>query len=536
MPDRPPFDPARIAAPAREGSSTALTLSVRQVNELVAGAIARHLPTTLHVVGEVGDLSRPSSGHVYFTLKDEASELRCVMWRSAAATLRFHLETGLQVVATGGIEVYNPRGTYQLIARRVEPRGVGALELAFRQLREKLEGERLFDPRRKRPLPRIPRTIAIVTSPAGAALHDILKTLARRFPAVDVLFFPCRVQGDGAAAEIAAAIRLVNTYSALHGAAGLVDSPPAASPFDLRGPVDVAIIGRGGGSLEDLWAFNEEIVARAIAASAVPIVSAVGHEVDVTISDLVADVRAATPTAAAELVTPRLDELLEWLDQRRTRITRRIGHTLDLVAAALRERTAREPLARPAGRLREAAQRIDELSQRLRIAAAERFRAVRERLTRADLVLLRVGTGGLTAAAAMISRRVDALQRTWTARQRAAERRLHTLTTGAARAPAVAGLGRYDERLRQLARRAARAAAAALGRCRERLASRADAATARDPRHVLRRGYSLTRDARSGRILRSVSEVRDGQRILTELVDGTFRSTAEDPQQPGLFE
>jgi len=264
--ERLPFDPARIRRPAppRDAGGPTL-LSVRQVNELVRGAIAAHLPPTLHVLGEIGDLSRPASGHLYLTLKDPSSELRCVMWRSTAASLKFAPEAGMEVIATGSLEVYTPRGTYQLIVRKLEPRGVGALEVAFRQLKEKLEREGLFDPRRKKPLPRIPERIAVVTSPTGAAIRDILHTLARRFPALEIIVFPVRVQGEGAAEEIAAAIRLLNEHAA------------------ALGGLDLAIVGRGGGSLEDLWAFNEEVVARAIAASRIPIVSAVGHEVDVKI-------------------------------------------------------------------------------------------------------------------------------------------------------------------------------------------------------------------------------------------------------------
>jgi exodeoxyribonuclease VII large subunit len=364
---RQPFDPSRIHVPESERLPPVelpATVTPRQVNELVRGALARHIPQTLHVLGEIGDLSRPQSGHLYFALKDPHSELRCVMWRSTAVRLKFQPEPGMEVIATGGLEVYTPRGTYQLIVRKLEPRGVGALEVAFRQLKERLEREGLFDPARKKPLPKIPQRIAVVTSPTGAAIRDIVQTLARRFPALEILVWPVRVQGAGAAAEIAEAIRQLNRHA------------------EALGGIEVAIVGRGGGSLEDLWPFNEEVVARAIAASAIPIISAVGHEVDVSISDLVADVRAATPTAAAELVAPRLVDLLEWSNRQAGRALRAARHNLELAHSRLATRLAREGLARPLTRLRERAQLVDERQQRLGLARAEHFRLQRERLGR----------------------------------------------------------------------------------------------------------------------------------------------------------
>jgi hypothetical protein len=262
MAERQPFDPSRIQVPESERLPPVElpgTITPRQVNELVRGALARHIPQTLHVLGEIADLSRPQSGHIYFSLKDPHSELRCAMWRSTAVKLKFQPEPGMEVIATGGLEVYTPRGTYQLIVRKLEPRGVGALEVAFRQLKERLEREGLFDPARKKPLPKIPQRIAVVTSPTGAAIRDIVQTLARRFPALEILVWPVRVQGEGAAAEIAEAIRQLNRHAA------------------ALGGIDVAIVGRGGGSLEDLWAFNEEVAARAIAASEIPIILSPSH-------------------------------------------------------------------------------------------------------------------------------------------------------------------------------------------------------------------------------------------------------------------
>ena len=225
------------------------------------------------VVGEVSGLKRPRSGHLYFELKDPEARLSAVIWRSTAARLRFELEDGMEIIATGRISVYGPRGSYQLIVDSLKPKGLGALQLAFLKLREKLEKEGLFRPEAKKPLPLLPACVGVVTSPSGAAIRDILTVIARRFPPAHIVLRPVRVQGEGAAEEIARAIAEFNDW----------------------GGADVLIVGRGGGSYEDLWAFNEEVVARAIHASRIPIISAVGHEIDVTIADLVADRRALTP-------------------------------------------------------------------------------------------------------------------------------------------------------------------------------------------------------------------------------------------------
>ena len=522
MAQRQPFDPSRIRVPDSERTSAGErpgVLTPRAVNELVRGVLARGIPSTLHVLGEIGDLSRPQSGHVYFSLKDAQSELRCVLWRGTVAKLKFTPEPGLEVIATGGLEVYTPRGTYQLIVRKLEPRGVGALEVAFRQLKQRLEREGLFDPRRKKPLPGIPQRVAIVTSPSGAAVRDILQTLARRFPAAEILVFPVRVQGDGAAEEIAAAIRQLNQHA------------------QTLGGIDVAIVGRGGGSLEDLWAFNEEVVARAIAASTIPIVSAVGHEVDVSISDLVADVRAATPTAAAELIAPRLADLLERVDQHLARTLRAARHVLELDRGRLDALLAYDGLARPLARVRERGQLVDERQQRLRLVAAERFRAARERMSRVEFAILRFGTG---AQFARLAQRLD--QRIFRARRaaegllRLRERRVDAGLARLQRRLPMGRLARHDEHLRQAGDRLAATLHQSLRHRRQLLATRMEAIEACDPQRVLRRGYSITRTARSRRVIRSVAEIKDNLPVITELADGEFRSTAEDPRQPGLFD
>jgi len=269
------------------------------VSELTA-RVRASLETSFSEVwleGEISNLRAPGSGHLYCTLKDQTSQIRAVIFRSTAIRLRFGLEDGLQVIVRGRLSVYEPRGEYQLILDHVEPRGLGALQLAFEQLKRRLEDEGLFDLTRKRPLPEFPRTIGLVTSATGAAVRDIVAVLRRRCPIVRIILVPVSVQGDGSAEQIVAAIEALNRLEA----------------------IDVMIVGRGGGSLEDLWSFNEEMVVRAVAASAVPIVSAVGHETDVTLTDFAADIRAPTPSAAAELVVPVLAELVERLEVLLTR-------------------------------------------------------------------------------------------------------------------------------------------------------------------------------------------------------------------------
>ncbi len=315
-------------------SVTELTAHIRALIQDDLGTVA--------VRGEVSNLARPRSGHVYFSLKDETATLRAVIWKGTATRLLFDLENGLAVRARGGLDVYPPRGEYQLVVRSIEPEGIGALDLAFRQTYARLSAEGLFDPARKRPLPAFPRRIAIVTSPTGAAVRDLLQVLRRRWPMVEAIIVPVAVQGAGAAAEIAAGIALA----------------------DRLPDIDVIITGRGGGSREDLWPFNEEIVARAISKARRPIVSAVGHETDVTISDLVADVRALTPTDAAVRCVPdagevrarletlakglargphdQIDDARRRLDDLQPRLDR--AWTLDL-------QRKRDKLARQAGRL-----------------------------------------------------------------------------------------------------------------------------------------------------------------------------------------
>ena len=305
---------------------------------------------------------RPRSGHVYFNLKDDSAQVRAVLWKREAQKLAFDLADGMAVKAFGDLTVYPVRGEYQLSVRRVEPEGVGALELAFRQVVARLAAEGLFDPARKRRLPRYPQRIVVVTSPTGAAVRDLLQVLGRRWPAAEVLIAPSRVQGTGAAVEIAGAIALANR---------------------VKG-ADLVVVARGGGSLEDLWAFNEEVVARAIFASGLPVVSAVGHEVDVTVADLVADVRALTPTDAGTLCVP---------DVRDVRIT------LDALA---------DRLARGAGEpLRRARLRVGDLGGRMGRAMASRLESRRRDLARSAAQLEALSPLGVLARGYSLTQRAD---------------------------------------------------------------------------------------------------------------------------------
>ena len=521
MSERQPFDPSRIKVPPTErlASAGSATLSPREVNELIRGAISRHIPATLHVLGQIGDFSRPQSGHLYFSLKDGTSELRCVMWRSSAAKTRFSPEPGMEVIATGGLDVYTPRGTYQLIVRKLEPRGIGALEVAFRQLKDRLEREGLFDLSRKKSLPRIPKRIAVVTSPSGAAIRDILHTLTRRYPALDVFVYPVRVQGEGAAAEISEAIDLIN-----------------ARATQLDG-IDVMIVGRGGGSLEDLWPFNEEIVARAIAASNIPIVSAVGHEIDVSISDLVADVRAATPTAAAELIAPNQSDLQSILDRQISRAARHAIHCVQILWHRLQTALASDWLARPLNRIRERAQWFDEREHRIRLGVFQLLHAAREQLVGCERAIERLGAGAQFARiGGRLELKMFRLSEVFKRELLSAERQLHGEFARLQRRLPLDRLARGDEHLHQAQKRLTHAVQAQLMHQRRMIEARLEAVQACDPKRVLRRGYSITREARTRRVIKSVREIKDKIRIITELSDGEFWGTADDPRQPNLFD
>ena len=324
--------------------------TVGELTREVKGIVEDGFPV-VWVAGEVSNLSRPTSGHIYLTLKDAQSQLGAVVWRTTALKVRFELTEGMDVVARGRLSVYVPRGQYQLLVDELHPKGIGALELALRQLKEKLARLGYFAPQRKKPLPKIPRRVALVTSPSGAAIRDMLEVFGRRWPALEVWVCPVRVQGEGASEEIAAAIRLLNRLDG----------------------IDVMIVGRGGGSTEDLWAFNAESVARAIFESRIPIVSAVGHEIDLTIADLVADCRALTPSEAAERVVPHRDELLETLQITEAQLRTYLLRQLEKAKARVDELRQRRCFRLPLEKVHEFQRRLDDWCERIERATRQRL-------------------------------------------------------------------------------------------------------------------------------------------------------------------
>lgn len=314
--------------------------SVSELNS-TAKAVLEKCFSSIGVLGEISNCSRPSSGHIYFSLKDDHAQIRCAFFRNSQRGLNFQLENGQQILVRGQISLYTARGDYQLIVSHAELAGDGALQIAFAQLKAKLELEGLFDARHKKPLPLLPKQIGVVTSSSGAAIRDVLKVLNRRFPSIPVIIYPSLVQGKEAAGQIVAAIELANA----------------------RQECDVILLTRGGGSLEDLWPFNEESVARAIFASQIPIVSAIGHEVDFTIADFVADLRAPTPSAAAECLSPNKFEWLARLTQYQQRVAHLVQQTLR--QAQFHLTSLQKQLRHPLQQIQFQAQRLDQIEQQL---------------------------------------------------------------------------------------------------------------------------------------------------------------------------
>ena len=432
--------------------------TVGRLNEEVARLLEDSFPL-IWVEGELTNLARPRSGHMYFTLKDSRAQVRCALFRSNRLRLRFEPRDGMQVVARARVGLYGPRGDYQLVVQELEPAGEGALRLAYERLRLKLQEEGLFDPGHKRPLPAFPRRIGVITSPSGAAVHDVLKVLGRRFPSLPVVIYPTRVQGEGAGEEIAAAI----------GAAV------------RRAECDVLLVVRGGGSLEDLWAFNEEQLARAIHACPIPIVTGVGHESDVTIADFAADERAPTPSAAAERASPNRNELAERLAGVAGRARRAAAADTERRRTALELR--RRQLRHPRLRIENLAQRTDELARR---AAAAFDRQGAERRQRMAALLHRLD-------------RVRPDLRGWRSRLEGLGRRAGTAV---------------DER---------RVRAAA------RVRELARALHAVSPNRTLERGYAII--YRDGGIVRDAREVAPGDAISARLARGRLAAavTSADP-------
>jgi exodeoxyribonuclease VII large subunit len=458
-------DDRRTAVAGTRGVGTATApriFSVTQLCSVVRDALEGGVGV-VWVAGEVSNLRPQPSGHVYFTLKDERSQLAAVMFRTAAQLLKFRPADGMQVMVRARVNLYPPRGVLQLYVESMEPRGVGALQLAFEQLKQKLAAEGLFADDRKRPLPRWPRAVGIVTALSGAAIHDMRTVLRRRWPTTRVVIRPVRVQGNGAGREIAA---------------GIADLARVRD-------VEVVIVGRGGGSLEDLWAFNEEVVARAIAASTVPVVSAVGHEVDFTIADFVADARAPTPTAAAALVVPDRDEVAAVLVRAaaalRAALVRRVGST--------RERVVRleRGLGDPERRVAEATQRVDELAARARRA---------------------------------LTRRVA-----WDRRE------LATLAGRLARGGPTPGVRRGAERLADTTARLRFALAVRVRHARAALEQGASKLDALSPLACLSRGYAIVRrgDAR-GAVVSDATTLAPGDGVALVFARGRARARIEDTE------
>jgi len=509
---REPFNPDLIGKSDEQQELPAMVrlLSVSELTQMVRTALLDGLPAEVHVVGQISNVSRPSSGHMYFTLKDPDSEVRCVMWRQSARSLKFRPDDGMEVMATGHVDVYAPRGQYQLYVRRLEPRGVGALELAFRQLCEKLRQEGLFEVSHKKPLPQYPQTIAIVTSPTGAAIRDIIRTIGDRYPCVRLLVVPVQVQGEAAAGQIAAAIGRLNDQR------------------DRLGGIDVMIVGRGGGSLEDLWAFNEEAVARAIFDSEIPMVSAVGHETDTTVSDLVADVRAATPTAAAELVVPVLAEVSEQFERQAGRASRAVQSLLALVGSRLSAAGRCEFLRDPVGRIRQSDQQVDEVVARLRLVTGGRVDMIRRRLHAWAMTLARMGPQEYVARRGRDL--LDVIHRLYRAQwtgYRCAERELDGLGRRLARVWPVRVLARYEAVLDQLGPRLERTVSGRVRGSAEQLGFFGKRLEAGGYKRILHRGFSITRRD-DGSLVTSPQQVASGVRIETETADGRFDSEVID--------
>jgi exodeoxyribonuclease VII large subunit len=426
-------------------------LSVSELTQTVRALLEKQIGQ-VWVSGEITNLRAQSSGHIYFTLKDAGAQLSCVLFSREKVAQRGSLTDGQKVLLQGDLTVYEARGQYQLIVRSLELQGVGALQVAFEKLKAKLAAEGLFAAERKRPLPRYPQRIGLVTSPTGAAIRDVLHVVQRRNPGLEIILVSARVQGAGAAEEIAKAVELLNRYHV---------ASDSSSQLNTSAKLDLILITRGGGSLEDLWAFNEEVVARAIFESAIPVVSAVGHEIDFTIADFVADVRAATPSAAAEIITEDVFASREFIAEAPALLHRAVQRGLNSARDGFDSAAARLARLHPRRRLDESLQRLDDLQSGL-------LRNLKSAARSRSLVLGNLAGRFLRAQPS----------------QRLKLRR---------------------EALRQLERRLN-----ALG-----------------PEQVLARGYSITMDATTGKVLRNATRVKAGQKLKTRLATGEIKSAAE---------
>lgn len=507
----------RPTSPDRPGTKA---YTVSQITARVKQAIRTGLPGALCVIGEISNLKRHGSGHLYFTLKDSTCELSCVMWRSSVARLKFEPRNGMEVLVFGEIDVFDRAGRYQLYARRLEPEGEGAIELAFRQRYEALKREGLFDSVHKRKLPRFPRHIALVTSPTGAVVHDILQTLRRRFPCICVSVLPVAVQGATAAAEIATAIDRLNRDND-------------------KLEVDVIITARGGGSLEDLWAFNEEVLARAVFRSSIPIISAVGHETDVTICDLVADLRAATPTAAAELAVPHRQEVLDELHQLHHRLQRSLAHRVQRSVDALAALEQREPLSKPLRKVWQLQENLDLLRVKLDHGLRQRLHGFMVRLADVESTLQRIEPRRYVQAMVEYLRTLAQRPRiALQARVQEHERSLHRADGRLIRSGPSQRLAVSRQRIASIHERLTAARRNTFALLRERLAGLEGQLQSVSYRRTLARGYTVTRVASTGQLVESIEAVRPGMVLSTEMYQGSFESRVEPntAEQLELFE
>jgi exodeoxyribonuclease VII large subunit len=467
--------PGSFARPERD------VYSVSRLNREARVLLERGFGT-LWLEAEISNFSRPSSGHWYFCLKDASAQVRCAMFRQRNMLCAFTARDGQKVLVRARIGLYEPRGEFQLIVDHLEDAGLGALQRQFEELRTRLAAEGLFSSGRKRPLPTLPRRIGVLTSPTGAAVRDILHVLARRFPAVDVLIYPVAVQGAQAAAEIVAALKTAGT----------------------RGECDVLILARGGGSLEDLWAFNDEKLARAIVASPIPVISGVGHEVDFTIADFAADVRAPTPSAAAELVVPDAAEWLTACSRLGTRLERCMQRRLAEHRERLRWLAGRAAQVSPIARLAHQTQRLDELDQRMSRAMRRRMDGHRERL-----LWLR-GRAALVSPAARVA---QLLSRLADLEERAGRAIRQLVSTRCSRQETLA------VRLEAGGRETVRGAHA-------RLLPLVRTLNAVSPLATLERGYAIVVDEH-GKILRDAAQAADGEIIEARLAVGRIRARVQ---------
>ena len=439
------------AAPPTVYTVTQLTANIR--------ATLEHAFSEVWVEGEISNLRIPSSGHVYFSLNDQDSQIRAVLFRRVAAALPFHVENGLTVLVKGRVSVYEPRGDYQLILEHLEPKGIGALQVAFEQLKKRFDQEGLFDPERKRPLPVFPRRVGVITSGTGAALHDIVTVVHRRCPVTRLRVFPVSVQGPGAAQQIADAVQQANQH----------------------GDLDVLIVGRGGGSWEDLWSFNEEVVVRAVAGSRVPVISAVGHEIDFTLSDFAADFRAPTPSAAAESVSPVLVDLIEDIRDKHARLAQAMRGTFRFHRHQVE--LALHALPVPSQILQRQVQRVDELSFRLGSGIRSMLAVARPRLDAFTAGLQRIGPGQSWQRGSLV--------------------------------------------LPQLRQRLSRAMPWALNGKKQQLRTVAGTLDTLSPLAILSRGYSIIETVPGGTIVKDAQAVQAGDRIRARLAEGRLSCLVE---------